>query len=178
MPLPKSLRRPVRRASSSLSAGQSVRNLCRTCNNLDARGHAGSVYPDETAKESKAGLTLVIDGLSLSRTKDVSHRGCRFCNVLIQALDVFFDGWRGARGRVQIDIREKGTIKVSIDDERWRGEAIEIYAGSGRYEFQCSIFTHRRIYKCCSEGCRNSMLTYFQPHARPGRPLGQPTISP
>src|SRR5947208_21083 len=109
MPLPKSLRRPVRRASSSLSTGPSTRSLCRTCNNLDARGHAGTVYPDDTAKESKARLSLVIDGLSLSKTKDVSNRGCRFCNVLIQGLDAFLGAWRGARVRIHVDIKEKGT---------------------------------------------------------------------
>jgi hypothetical protein len=90
------------------------------------------VYPDDTAKESKARLSLVIDGLSLSKTKDVSNRGCRFCNVLIQGLDAFFGAWRGARARIHVDIKEKGTIKVSIDDERWNGEVIEIYAGSGK----------------------------------------------
>ncbi|KAH7094356.1 heterokaryon incompatibility protein-domain-containing protein [Paraphoma chrysanthemicola] len=130
MPLPKSLRRPVRRTSSSSLIGQSQRKQCRTCNNLDPRGHTSSVYPDDTNKTARASLRLMIDALSLSKTKDVTNRGCRFCNVLVQALDAFFETWRGSRSRVIVDLKEKSTIKVSIDNVRWKGEIIEIYAGS------------------------------------------------
>jgi hypothetical protein len=135
MPLPKSLRRPVRRNSTSSATGQPQRQRCRTCNNLDPRGHASSTYIDEAGKDPKAHLSLVIDALVLSKTKDVTRRGCRFCNVVIQALDAFFEKWRGARVRINVALREKATVKVSIDGERWRGEVIEIYAGSGRRSF-------------------------------------------
>ncbi|KAH8695708.1 heterokaryon incompatibility protein-domain-containing protein [Phaeosphaeriaceae sp. PMI808] len=128
MPLPKSLRRPVRRTSSSSSTGQVQRKRCRMCNNLDPRGHANSVYRDEMAIDAKAHLNLVIDAAALSKTKDVSNRGCKFCNVLILALDAFFGKWRDAK--VFVELLEKGIIKVSIDSERWKGELIEIYAGS------------------------------------------------
>jgi hypothetical protein len=131
MPLPKSLRRPLRRTSSSSSTGQLQRKQCRTCNNLDPRGHTSSIYPDEASKISRATLRLVIDALSLSQTKDVTSRGCRFCNVLVQALDAFFEKWRGSRSRIIVDLQEKSTIKVSIDSELWKGETVEIYAGSG-----------------------------------------------
>ncbi|KAF2833570.1 HET-domain-containing protein [Ophiobolus disseminans] len=130
MPLPKSLRRPVRRASSSSATGQSQRKRCRICNNLDPRGHASSVHLDEAGKEPKTSLSLVIDVLTLSKTKDVGNRGCRFCNALTQALDAFFGGWRGSAVRVNVDIKEKSTIKASIDGEHWKGEFIEMYAGS------------------------------------------------
>lgn len=131
MPLPKSLRRPVRRASSSSTTGQFQRKRCRLCNNLDPRGHISSVYLDTAGKEQKSILCLTLDSLALSGTKDVSNRGCRFCNVLIPALDAFFEGWRGSRARVTVDIKEKGTIKISFDGEHWKDELIEIYAGSG-----------------------------------------------
>jgi hypothetical protein len=132
MPLPKSLlRRPVRRSSTSSSTGHPQRQRCRTCNNLDPRGHSSSILPDEDEKDSKARLSLVIDALALSKTKDVVHRGCRFCNVLVQALDTFFEKWRGARTKLSVEMKEKSTIKVSIDGEQWKGEIIEIYAGSG-----------------------------------------------
>lgn len=52
--------------------------------------------------------------------------------MLVQALDAFFDAWRGARCRVNVNIIEKGTIKVSLDGPQWRNQVIEIYAGSGR----------------------------------------------
>jgi hypothetical protein len=133
MPLPKSLlRRPVRRTSTSSLTSQPQRRRCRTCNNLDPRGHAGSIHPDEAEKDNKARLNLVIDALTLSKTKDVVHRGCRFCNVLIQALDAFLEKWRGARVKINVELKEKATIKLSIDGEQWKGEIIEIYAGSGR----------------------------------------------
>lgn len=132
MPLPKSLlRRPVRRTSTTSSAGQTQRQRCRTCNNLDPRGHASSVYPDDHEKDSKARLTISIDALSLSKTKDVAQRGCRFCNVILQSLDAFCENWRGARVRINVEMQEKATIKVSIDGEPWKGQIIEIYAGSG-----------------------------------------------
>jgi hypothetical protein len=89
------------------------------------------MHPDDVEKHPKTHLTLVIDALTLSKTKDVAHRGCRFCNVLIQALDAFFGGWRGARAKINVEIVEKTPIKVSMDVEQWKGETIEIYAGSG-----------------------------------------------
>lgn len=132
MPLPKSLRRPVRRTSSSSSISQPQRKKCCTCNNLDPRGHASSICLDETAKEPKASLSLVLDALSLAKTKETARGGCRFCNVLILVLDAFFEKWRGARVRVNVDLKEKGTVKVSLDGDRWKNEVVEIYAGSGR----------------------------------------------
>jgi hypothetical protein len=131
MPLPKSLRRPVRRTSSSSSAG-TQRRKCRTCNNLDPRGHVSSAQDTESLREPRSTLNLVIDTLALSNVEPATNGGCRFCTVLVQALDAFFDAWRGARCRVNVNIREKGTIKVSLDGERWTKQMIEIYAGSGR----------------------------------------------
>jgi hypothetical protein len=74
----------------------------------------------------------MIDALTLTLTKDVTRRGCRFCNVLIQSLDAFFEDWRGTGVRIGIDLRERAPIKVSIDNDHLRGETIEIYAGSCR----------------------------------------------
>ncbi|KAF1942387.1 HET-domain-containing protein [Clathrospora elynae] len=127
MPLPKSLRRPVRRAASSSLTGQSQRKKCRTCNNLDPRDHTSSIYQTEAAKEPRASLNLVLDALSLAKTK---QSGCRFCNALILALDAFFENWRGTRGRVNVVMKENATIKVSVDGQRWKNETVEIYAGS------------------------------------------------
>jgi hypothetical protein len=102
------------------------------CNNLDPRGHASSVYQSDSLKGGTTSLTLVLDALSLSRTKLPAERGCRFCYVLIQALDAFFDDWRGSRQQITINIREKGSIKVGINGARWEGELIEIFSGAGR----------------------------------------------
>lgn len=132
MPLPKSLRRPVRRTSSSSSAG-TQRKKCRTCNNLDPRDHTNSVQDTEALKESRATLDLVIDSLALLNVKPATSGGCRFCTVLGQALDSFIPNWRGARCRVNVNIKEKGTIKVSLDGVQWANQMIEIYAGSGRH---------------------------------------------
>src|SRR5690242_13120445 len=135
MPLPKSLRRPVRRTSSASSAGTSQRKKCRVCNNLDPRGHANSIEDAEARTETRASLNLVLDALTLSNIKYKSGGGCRFCIVLVQALDAFFEKWRGARCRVNVDIKEKGTIKVSLDGSQWENRMIEIYTGSGRHMF-------------------------------------------
>jgi hypothetical protein len=132
MPLPKSLRRPVRRASSSSTGRLAQRKRCHVCNNLDPRDHISSVYESEAAKGPTASLDLVLDALVLSRTKTTDCGGCRFCNVLVQTLDAFFEKWRGVRCRVNVRVKEKGTIKIGIDGERWKGEMVEIYAGSSR----------------------------------------------
>ncbi|EOA92224.1 uncharacterized protein SETTUDRAFT_178482 [Exserohilum turcica Et28A] len=112
MPLPKSLRGPVRPATSTR---QTLRKKCRACNHLDPRGHTSSVYDDESAKEPRASLSLVVDALSLSRVKESAY--------------AFFSGWRGARIKVHVDIKEKGTIKITLGGERWKNEIAEIYAG-------------------------------------------------
>lgn len=133
MPLPRSLRRPVRRSSSGSSfTAQPQRKKCRTCNNLDPRGHVSSICLDESAKEPKAALSLVLDALSLAKTKDVAKGGCRFCNILMVVLDAFFEEWRGLRVRINVDLKEKAPVRVSIDGEKWKNEIAEIYAGSGR----------------------------------------------
>jgi hypothetical protein len=126
MPLRKALRQPQRKLSA-----QTRRTLCKTCHNLDPRGHPSSEYSDLNAP--LASLSLVLDATVLSKIKDTKEGGCRFCDVLVQALDVFFEDWRGTRQRVCIDIKEKGSIKVGIDGERWRRDLVEIYAGSGTY---------------------------------------------
>ncbi|KAH4195895.1 hypothetical protein HBI04_109440 [Parastagonospora nodorum] len=48
----------------------------------------------------------------------------------MQALDAFLEEWRGTRDKICIELREKGTIKVSIDSKRRREEIVELYAGS------------------------------------------------
>ena len=135
MPLPKALRRAVRRAPSSFT-GPVQRKKCRVCNNLDPRGHVSSICLDEAAKEPKMVLSLVLDALSLAKTKEAARGGCRFCNILIVVLDAFFEKWRGARVRINVELKEKAPIKVGIDGERWKNEVIEIYAGSGRWLLQ------------------------------------------
>jgi len=91
------------------------------------------VYSVESERDPLASLSLVLDALSLAKTKDPKEGGCRFCGVLVQALDAFFEEWRGVRQRVSVDLKEKGTIKVGIDGEKWKRELVEIYAGSGTW---------------------------------------------
>jgi hypothetical protein len=151
MPLPKALRRPVRRTSSASSAGKAQRRKCPTCNNLDPRGHVNSTQDAESLKEPRASLTLVFDALALANINSTTRGGCRFCAVLVQALDAFFEKWRGARCRVNVDIKEKETIKVGLDGAQWAKRAIEIYAGSGRRYVFTSLVSCLpcRCFSCC-----------------------------
>ena len=119
--MPRSLRQPVRH-----------RKPCRLCHNLDPRSHSSSLYNTESDEKAFASLSLVLDALDLGKTKDPKEGGCRFCGVLVQALDAFLEDWRGTRQRVLIDIKEKGTVKVGIDGDKWKREQVEIYTGSGR----------------------------------------------
>ena len=145
MPLPKSLRRPVRRtASASSFTGTSQRRKCRTCNNLDPRGHANSIQDAEALGEPSTSLNLILDTLALSIIKVAANGGCRFCVVLVQTLDSFFGNWRGCRTRINVSIKEKGTIKVSLDGVQWASQMVEIYAGSGRHR----VFTNSTHSTC------------------------------
>lgn len=172
MPLPKSLRRSIRRNSSSASSvGTSQRRKCRTCNNLDPRGHANSVEDAEVQGEIRASLSLVLDALILSNVKSTTGGGCRFCVILTKALDAYFEKWRGARCRVNVDIQEKGTIKLSLDGSLWIDRSLEIYAGSGRHCVSTNPLhplsfysrhlcfaqsTMARIYRDCSHSAKDS----------------------
>ncbi|KAK7179144.1 hypothetical protein DPSP01_012204 [Paraphaeosphaeria sporulosa] len=118
MPPKKSLRRAVVRPR---------RTICKICHNLDPRDHASSVYLTERTEGPLASLSLVIDAFELSKLRLPKEGGCRFCNVLCQALDAFFGGWRGSRQRVNIEILEKGTIEIGLDQEAWRSEVVSIY---------------------------------------------------
>ena len=152
MPLPKALRRPVRRTSSASSAGKAQRRKCPTCNNLDPRGHVNSTTQDaESLKEPRASLILVLDALALANIKFTTRGGCRFCAIIVQALDAFFEKWRGTRYRVNVDIKEKDTIKVGLDGAQWAQRAIEIYAGSGRHYVSTSPVSCLpcRCFSCC-----------------------------
>jgi hypothetical protein len=126
------LSKPSRPSQRSATSSSTYRKRCRTCNNLDPRGHSMTVHQIEGAKDLKASLTLVLDPLSLSRTRLPSDGGCRYCAVLVSALDTFFEGWRSVRQKILLDLKEKSSIKVSIEVEKWCHEAVEIYAGSGR----------------------------------------------
>ena len=60
-----------------------------------------------------------------------------FAMLMILVLDAFFEKWRGAGSRGSVDLKEKTTIKVSLDGARSKNEIVEIYAGSGRPAFYC-----------------------------------------
>jgi hypothetical protein len=141
MPTSKSLRQPAKRQGSATSVSR--RKTCRFCNNLDPRGHPNTIYQSEGSKDATASLTLVLDAFELSRTKAPIDKGCRFCDVVVQALDTFCGDWRGARRRIVVDIKEKGVIRVNVDGEKWKGEAVEIYAASGR---ESSFFSSRLLF--------------------------------
>jgi hypothetical protein len=63
--------------------------------------------------------------------------------VLVQALDAFFSEWRESRCKINVNIKGKGTIKVSLDGAQWANKMAEIYAGSGRhYKFTSPTYPH------------------------------------
>ncbi|PSN64103.1 HET-domain-containing protein [Corynespora cassiicola Philippines] len=136
MPVTKSLR-PRRQPSG--------RKHCRLCHNFDPLGLPTTIYKTGTAKESIASANIICDGLDLSRTKDPAEGGCRFCLVLIQALDAFFEGWRGARQKILLEFSQKGPVKASIDGDSRKGQSIEIYAGAASRAPWPTLGTARHI---------------------------------
>lgn len=119
--------RPQRRAPAQIR-----RKRCQICHDLNPRGHSSSTYNTEADTTASASLSIVLDLFGLARVKDVAEGGCRFCHVLVQALDALSAGWKGSSRKAFAHLTEKGTIKVEIDSDKWKGDLIEIYAGSGK----------------------------------------------
>jgi len=110
----------------------SSRRPCRLCHNLDPRGHPQSVCPDPNTKIAATSLTLVVDGLELQR---IQSKGCRFCHVIVQALDGFCKEWKKSRGRVVLEMVEKGPVKITLDDSTLGEVSVELSASSGKWVF-------------------------------------------
>lgn len=132
MPLPKALQR--RNTSSKHVSSGPQRKFCKLCHNLDPRSHLNTVYETES-KEPRATLTLVLDAVALSRSKKPNDGGCRFCNVISQALGGFYKSWDKTGQRIYVELQEKGTIKVALDGSSNREEAVELSAASGTSTF-------------------------------------------
>ncbi|KAF2204730.1 hypothetical protein GQ43DRAFT_446555 [Delitschia confertaspora ATCC 74209] len=101
--------------------------LCCVCHNLDPHGHPNTEYHTESSKRVGPGLTLVLDGLESQRTQ---NSDCRFCGILIQALDGFWKDWKTSRNRVTIDIVEQGPITVGMSGPKLMVTIIELAASS------------------------------------------------
>jgi len=121
---------PLRSLRSA--SAQPHRKRCRMCHNLDPRNHPSSKYDTESSRGARAHLSLVIDAFALSKTKDVKDGGCRYCSLLSQALDAFFGDWRGSRRRINVELKEKESVKLELDCDHWKAEQVEIYCTKSR----------------------------------------------
>ncbi|OCK76096.1 HET-domain-containing protein [Lepidopterella palustris CBS 459.81] len=113
---------------STKSAPKRRKGHCNVCNNLDSRGHPNTGYHVENKKRVGTSLTLVLDGLTLRKSRD---HGCGYCILLCQALDAIFKEWQTSRGRISVDLAEKVPIRVFIDGLEFNGAGLEVYAPSG-----------------------------------------------
>ena len=98
---------------------------CKICNNLDPREHKHTHIDTES---SRATLCCSIDLLHLA---SVPKNGCRFCQVLIRALDKLIKDWRHMRTAIIVDLAEGKTIKVTFTqgkEKKW----LEIYSPKGQ----------------------------------------------
>jgi hypothetical protein len=135
MPLPKRPKPPPPTRKSTKTT------CCPICNNLDPRDHVSTRYADaptsiigkrkrgssSTNAEKACALTLPID------TRDLILRSeqCRFCAVLVAALDAVVDGWKDKKKQMRslvLEIKWKGTIRILLPNEK---EVVEIYGGLG-----------------------------------------------
>jgi hypothetical protein len=135
MPLPKRPKPPPPTRKSTKTT------CCPICNNLDPRDHVSTRYADaptsaigkrkrgsnSTNAEKACALTLPID------TRDLLLRSeqCRFCAVLVAALEAVVDGWNDKKKQMRslvLEIKWKGTIRILLPAEK---EVVEIYGGLG-----------------------------------------------
>ena len=138
MPLPKHLRH----RASTTTPGSSVKTRkCATCNNLDPRDHRSTCYRDvhisNVSRKSKSkiseigssNLSLPLDLWRLARLED-NGRECRFCRVLVQALDAFLPEWKRRRTGIMLELGWKAPIKLILEE----GDAssiVEIFSKAG-----------------------------------------------
>ncbi|KAF2669096.1 HET-domain-containing protein [Microthyrium microscopicum] len=100
---------------------------CPICNNLDPRNHPSSRHRDTPGRNASASqdvsLYLPLDALSLARTR----RKCRFCDVLVQALDGCLPDRGSRRAKMGLEIGWKKSVRISVFDG---GDVVEVYRGS------------------------------------------------
>ncbi len=98
---------------------------CKVCNNLDPRGHRNSHTDTESGRTT---LCCAIDPLDLVAVRE---NGCRFCRLLIRALDRLVKDWRRMRTAIIVDLVDGKTIKVTFTrskEKKW----LEIYSPKGQ----------------------------------------------
>lgn len=98
---------------------------CKVCNNLDPRGHRN------THTDTDSGHATLCCGIDLPDLAAVRPNGCRFCQLLIRALDGLIKDWRRMRAAIVMDLADGKTIKVAFTqgkEKKW----LEIYSPKGR----------------------------------------------
>jgi Heterokaryon incompatibility protein (HET) len=110
---------------SASSNPRSTSSRCKLCNNLDPKGLSFTFYDPES---SFCSATINVDPLGLAK---VSHNGCRFCRVLIQALDGLVSGWRKAREPLRVDLASGKPIRITVP-EVGEKKYVELYCPKDR----------------------------------------------
>ncbi len=97
---------------------------CKLCHNLDPRGHSFASYD---AEGGGASTTIKIDAFSLARQP---AGACRFCQVLVDALDALKMQWQQLREPIRVDLALEQPIRIWVPcstGERF----VEVYSPKG-----------------------------------------------
>jgi hypothetical protein len=114
---------------------------CKTCNNLDPRGHSSSVYSDAVVSKAAAGkrqksktakveLSLPIDTWTLKRQDSFgakSKEKCRWCGVLSKTLDEFVPEWRMESVTVLCELKMHMPVKLRVKKSNGEKKMIAVY---------------------------------------------------
>ncbi|KAF2143460.1 uncharacterized protein K452DRAFT_350467 [Aplosporella prunicola CBS 121167] len=111
---------------TTVAKPQRTSTPCRTCNNLDPRGHSSTFYDTESTSRSIASLTLIVDALSLKRSRE----NCPRCHLVAEALDAHSKDWKTSRPPVLLELTEHAPIRITLQLSRSSSEKVEIYASS------------------------------------------------
>jgi hypothetical protein len=112
--------------SSSGYKSKTKPRKCKVCNNLDPRGHRN------TYTDTESGLVTLCCAIDPRRLATLLQNDCRFCRLLINALNELVKDWRSMRTAIVMDLADKKAIKVTFtqsEEKKW----LEIYSPKGRW---------------------------------------------
>lgn len=100
------------------------------CNNLSAKGRTNSFY-EEDDRVPKASVIIEVETSKLRRS---SASGCRYCALLSQSLDFFWEEWTKTHTHVTITLKDDAPVKLSFVGGSLNRDCLELYTVPGEWE--------------------------------------------
>lgn len=90
----------------------------------------------QNVRDARAIATLTFKVRELTSVNCSDRATCRFCVVLVKALDGVVEGWRGRKdGKVVLALGMKEAVRVEIFVEEKGWEGVEVFCAVGELFF-------------------------------------------